>query len=343
MPYIRIHRRLRYLVLCLIGASVLIATPVAAGSAWSVAGPLAAPTAPTLGDIAADTPTAVALGYEPATQTLQLRLDFSVAPSRNPIRVDAGIAQPDGTCVASGLSIAIAAQDHMVTSTTTMTTQTWVSPRTEVGWSYSSRYPPGVGNWTYLSYDRWSMRYQWLHSIPGYWLQEAHEVTSAEPDPTTHERVAGLSLATADGVLADTELVANDSTGIGWTFTSPLFENAPPTCLAVHVANRRAPFLLTPGAITVDENHATQAPDTTGLPRARAHKVGHRLHLRLLGLAGAIQVRIGTRSTPPLLYASVLSLKLGSKAPTSIAVRFRRGGTWSAWRTVPVSSLSRQR
>ena len=340
MPSIRTPHRLRYLVLCLVGASVLIAAPVAAGSAWSVAGPLAAPTAPTLGDIAADVPTTVALGYEPATQALQLRLDFNAAPSRNPIRVDAGIAQPDGTCVANGLSITIAAQDHMVTSTTTKTTQTWVPPRTEVGWSHSSRYPPGVGNWTYVSYDSWTMRYQWLHSIPGFWLQESHDVTSSEPDPTTHERVAGLSLAAADGVLSDTEVITNDATTIVLNFHSPLLEHASPTCVAVHVANRRAPFLLTPGSTLTTDAPAIQA---TQMPRTRAHRVGHRLHLRLHGRARSIQIRIGTRSTPPLHYASALSLQLGSKAPTSIAVRFKSGGKWSPWRTVPVSSSRSQR
>jgi len=313
----------------------MIAAPVAAGSAWSVAGPLAAPTAPTLGDIAADTPTTVALEYEPATQALQLRLDFNAAPSRNPIRVDAGIAQPDGTCVASGLSISIAAQDHMVTSTTTKTTQTWVPSRTEVGWSYSSRYPPGVGHWTYLSYDSWTMRYQWLHSIPGFWLQESHDVTSSAPDAATHERMAGLSLATADGVLSDTEVISNDTTRIVLNFSSPLFEHASPTCVAVHVANRRAPFLLTPGPTLAADAPAIQAAQ---VPRARAHRVGHRLQLSLHGRARSIQIRIGTRSTPPLHYAAAFSLQLGSKAPASIAVRFKSGGKWSPWRTVPVSS-----
>ena len=222
----------------------------------------------------------------------------------------------------------------MVTSTTTQTTQTWIPPRTEVGWSYSSRYPPGAGHWTYLSYDRWSMRYQWLHSIPGFWLQESHEVTSSEPAPTTHERVAGLSLASADGVLSATEVIANDSTAMVWNFNSSLLENAPPTCVAVHVANRRAPFLLTPGPTLVDDAPAIQ---TAQVPRARAHRVGRRLHLRLHGRAGAVQIRIGSRSTPPLHYAAALNLRLGSKVPTSIAVRFKSGGKWSTWRTVPVS------
>ena len=347
MSHTRIPHHLRQLAICLVGASLLIAVPTAAGAAWSIAGPLTAPTAPALGNVTADTPTAVALGYDPATQVLQLRLDFTAPPSRNSLRVDAGIAQADGTCTTNGLSINIAAQDHLVTSTTTTTTQTWVPPRTEVGWSYSSRYPPGYGDWTYIGYDSWTMRYQWLHTIPGHWVQESHDVNSTDPDPTMHERVAGLSLPTTDGVLSDTEVIANDSTAIVWNFTSSLLENAPATCVAVHVANRRAAFILTPpptpptgaaGSVTT----AGKTPAATRTPRARAHKVGRTLHLRLLGNASAVQVRIGLRSTQPLPYADALNVRLGTSTPTSVAVRFRTGGTWSAWRTVPVSSTRRQ-
>ena len=279
-------------------------------------------------------------------QALQLQLDFAAPPSRNGITVDAGTAQPDGTCAVGGLSIGIVAQDHLVTTTTTQTVQTWVPPRTEVGWSYSSRYPPGYGDWTYIGYDSWTMRHQWLHSIPGYWVQESRDVTSSGPDASTHERVAGLTLPNADGVLGDTAVVANEATAIEWHFVSPLLENVAVTCVAVHVANRRAPFLLTPepGSTTGAAGSAVAAktPTAASAPRARARKVGRTLHLRLHGHAGAIQVRIGTRSTPPLPYADALSLQLGAESPRSIAVRFKTGATWSDWRTVPISPSRRR-
>lgn len=348
MPHIRAQHRFRHLVICLVGASLLIAAPAAAGSAWNLSGPLTAPTTPTLGDVTADTPTAVALDYDPMTQVLQLRLEFTSPPTRNAIRVEAGTARSDGTCPTDGLAVSIAAQDHMVTSTTTVTTQTWIPPRTEIGWSWSSRYPPGYGNWTYIGYDSWTMRHQWLKSIPGSWVQESHDVTSTVPDPSMHERVAGLGLATADGVLADTEVVANDSTAIVWSFASPLLESAPATCVAVHVANRRAPYLLGPapapvaGAGVPNVPTSSKTPTPVGTPRARARRVGRTLHLHLHGRAGALQVRIGAHSTQPLPYAASLDLRLGSKAPTSIAVRFRSGGTWSAWCTVPVASVQRR-
>ncbi|MEI6688482.1 MAG: hypothetical protein WCN97_03880 [Thermoleophilia bacterium] len=346
MSNIRTTQRLRRVALVLVGAAVLIAAPTATGSAWSVSGPLRAPTSPLLGGGSADTPTAVALAYDPSTQALQLRLDFTAPPSRNGITVDMGTAQPDGTCATGGLSIGIVAQDHMVTTTTTQTVRTWVPPRTEVGWSYSSRYPPGSGTWTYLGYDSWTMRHQWLHSIPGYWVQESRDVTSSGPDASTHERVAGLSLSSADGILSDTEVVTNDSTAIEWHFTSPLLENAAATCVAVHVANRRAPFLLTPGPVAstgaAGSAVAATTPMAASAPRARARRIGRTLHLRLRGHAGAVQVRIGTRSTPPLPYADALSLQLGAQNPRSIAVRFKTDATWSGWRTVPISSSRRR-
>lgn len=324
-------RRLAPPLIAVIGA--LIGAPAAfAGAAWSVEGSFAPSTTPVLGRGSAD-PTAAALAYEPGTGTLRLRIDFAAPPARTPIHVSAGSTQPGGTCLPNGLVIDVAAQDHLVPVEHAVTTRTWVPQRTEIGESWSERWPPAGSGWTLLSYDKWSRRYKWIRVIPGRWLDETHYETSLEPDPNSHERAAGVGIDGADGVLEDVAVVADDATTLAWTFASPLLDGTAADCLSVRVASRRGAF-----TITAPLPEAPPAIESATLRRAArgARERGRTLRLRLRGSATAVQLRIAGRRTPSLPFARALSVRTGGSGPLTIAIRFSDGRRWTAWRTVRV-------
>ena len=314
-------------------AALSLPGEAAAAESWSVGGSFAEPATPVLGG-AVDRPTTGSLAFDGATSTLTLQLGFASPPSRESLHVVAGDTQPDGSCRPAGIAIDIAAQDHVVTTTSAVTTTTWIPQTTETGWSWSDRYPPGSRGWTLIGYDRWTMRYQWLHTIPGHWVEETHDVTTTGPDLDRHERIAGLSLDSADGVL-DAPLVADDgATAFRWSFASPLLDGAFADCIALRIANRRGTFVV--AAAQPDA-----APSVTGASMRSRHRGRTAPHLRTLrlrfgGTARVVQLRLGSRRTGALPFARSLLLRVPGPRLRTIQVRFGDGRRWSAWTTVQV-------
>lgn len=333
MPHVRFRSRLALTAIA-VAAWTLAAAPAALADAWRVAGAFAASGTPVLGDAVPADPTAVDFAYDPSSQTLRLRLDFSAPPAETPIHVSAGSTQGDGTCTPAGVDVDIASQARMIQVERTVTEQVWVPERTEIGYSWSSRYPPGGRDWTYLGYDRSSMRHKWLRVVRGFWMQESRTELVAEPDPDAHERVAALALDGADGVLRDVQTAANAATSLSWAFTSPLLDGTSADCVSVRVANRRAAFVLT--TPLPDAAPAVESATLRRGTRAHAGRATRTLRLRLRGRASAVQLRIGGRRTAPLPFARAISIRAIEGAPLTVTIRFASHGRWTAWRAVRV-------
>ena len=311
-----------------VGTALLALAPAA--GAWSVAGAFAPSPTPSLGGTGGD-PQSAELAYDAATHTLALRLAFAAPPSRSAIDVAAGSTRTDGTCSDDVIAVAIDARDRIVATTQTITERTWVPERTEIGWTWSSRWPPSGRDWTYIGYDTRTLRHKWLRVVDGYWREQHHEETTTGPDPTSHERTAALSIAEADGMLADTAIMAEGAVTVAWSWSSPILDLVTADCLSVRVAGRRHVFaVVTPLVAAPPALVAVAARRST-----RASASGPVLHLRLRGRAQAVQIRIGGRRSPALPFARSVRLRV-TGTPRAIAIRFSNGRRWTPWRTVTV-------